>query len=93
MDLVVQIVVILKASEWFEHFLDLSAEVLDQGFVFDAQALLSQAVRFLLYARLLLIHYRLEDTTFVILWLDLLRFQIYDLPELVHRVAASEHFS
>ena len=30
MDLVVEVVVILEATEGFEHFLDLTAQVLDQ---------------------------------------------------------------
>ena len=92
-NLVVQVVVILKTAERFEHFLYLAAKVLDQCFVLYAQALLRQTVGLLLHTRLLLIHDRLKDATLVILRLHFLRFQIYDLSELVHRVTAGEHFS
>ncbi len=46
-DFVVEEVVILETSEWLEHLFDLSAQILYQGLVFDAQLILLQTLTFL----------------------------------------------
>lgn len=83
----------MEASKRLEHFLDLTTEVLDESLVLDAQTLLCQTVRLLFDSRLLFVHYSLKDGALVIFRLHFLCFQIYDLPELVHRIAAREDLS
>lgn len=90
MDLIVEEVVVLETTERFQHLFDLVAHILDQGLVLEPQTALLEGLVLLRYPLLLLVHDGNKDSALVVLRLHFLCFEVDDLAELIHTVAAGE---
>ena len=84
--LVVEILVELQALERLDHLFDVLLQIFHQGLVLYFQHALLQGYVFLQHPLLLLFNNRQEDLALVILRLDLLGLEVYDLSEQIHGV-------